>query len=86
MQSVHRDGTMAGMDTDLIRAAAQVTTVPLVAAGGVGALEHIKDGIQAGADSIGAGAFFVYHGPRRAVLITYPRYEELTALLGGTDG
>lgn len=82
LNAVDRDGTMAGMDTDLIAAAARVTTVPLVAVGGVGSLHDIHSGVRAGADAVGAGAFFVYHGPRRAVLITYPQYEELTALLG----
>jgi cyclase len=82
LNAVDRDGTMSGVDVDLITVAAQKTTVPLVAVGGVGSLADIADGIRAGADAIGAGAFFVYYGPRRAVLITYPRYEELTALLG----
>ncbi len=86
LNHVDRDGTMSGMDADLIAAAARATTVPLVAVGGVGSLEHIGAGVRAGADAVGAGAFFVYHGPRRAVLITYPRYEELTALLGLSDG
>lgn len=81
LNAVDRDGTMGGMDTDLISAAARVTTVPLVAVGGVGSLSHIRAGVQAGADAIGAGAFFVYHGPRRAVLITYPHHEELAELL-----
>ena len=82
LNAVHRDGTMSGMDIDLISEAARATTVPLVAVGGVGSLDHISAGVRAGADAIGAGAFFVYHGPRRAVLITYPHYEELTLLLG----
>ena len=82
LNAVDRDGTMSGMDTDLISAAARVASVPLVAVGGVGSLDHIQAGVLAGADAVGAGAFFVYHGPRRAVLITYPSYEELTALLG----
>lgn len=82
VSAVGRDGTMSGMDTDLIAEAARTTTVPLVAVGGVGSLDDIAAGVRAGADAVGAGAFFVYHGPRRAVLITYPRYEELTALLG----
>lgn len=82
LTAVDRDGTLSGMDTDLITEAARFTNVPLVAVGGVGSLDHIQAGVQAGADAIGAGAFFVYHGPRRAVLITYPEYGELTALLG----
>lgn len=85
LNAVDRDGTMSGMDTDLISEAARVTNVPLVAIGGVGSLDHIGAGVRAGADAIGAGAFFVYHGPRRAVLITYPGYEELTSLLGDDE-
>lgn len=86
LNAVDRDGTMSGMDTQLISQAAEVTSVPLVAVGGVGSLDHIVAGVRAGADAIGAGAFFVYHGPRRAVLITYPPYEKLSSLLGRTDG
>lgn len=85
LNAVDRDGTMSGMDTELIAEAARLTTVPLVAVGGVGSLDDIQRGVNAGADAIGAGAFFVFHGPRRAVLITYPGYEQLTALLGAHD-
>lgn len=85
LNAVDRDGTLSGMDTDLISEAARVLCVPLVAVGGVASLDDIRAGVRAGADAIGAGAFFVYHGPRRAVLITYPGYEELTALLGAVE-
>jgi cyclase len=79
---VDNDGTMGGMDIETIRVAAESTQVPLVAVGGVGSLADIRSGIKAGANAIGVGSFFVYHGTRRAVLITYPSYEELTELLG----
>jgi imidazole glycerol-phosphate synthase subunit HisF len=85
LNSVDRDGSMAGMDTEQISEAARATTVPLVAVGGVGSLDHIKEGIQAGADAVGCGSFFVFHGPRRAVLITYPGYAVLSGLLGTVD-
>ena len=85
LNSVDRDGIMAGMATGLISEAASATTVPLVAVGGVGSLAHIKEGIQAGADAVGCGSFFVFHGPRRAILITYPGYAVLSGLLGTVD-
>lgn len=81
LNSVARDGTMAGMDADLIAEAAAICPVPLVAVGGVGRLDDIKRAIAAGADAVGAGAFFVFRGPHRAVLITYPEYQVLTRLL-----
>jgi cyclase len=83
LNSVDRDGTMQGMDIDLIREAAAALPVPLVAVGGAGTLDDIKAAVDAGASAVSAGAMFVFHGPHRAVLITYPRYEELERKLGG---
>ena len=82
VNSVNLDGTMAGMDLDLIREAASAVTVPLIAMGGAGSLLDIKAAIHAGASAVSAGAFFVFQGPHRAVLITYPDYRELENLLG----
>ena len=44
-------------------------------------LDDIKKLVQSGASAVAAGAFFVFHGPHRAVLITYPKYRELEELL-----
>lgn len=85
LTAVDRDGTMSGMDLDLIREGASKVSVPLVAAGGAGSLADIQAAADAGASAVGVGAFFVYHGPRRAVLITYPRQSELRLLFPGED-
>ena len=84
VNSVDRDGTMAGMDIELIREAAAALPVPLIALGGCGSLADIRAAVAAGASAVAAGAFFVFHGPHRAVLITYPRYQELETLLSAT--
>jgi cyclase len=81
LNAVDRDGMMQGMDVDLIREASSVLSVPLIAMGGAGSLIDIKAAVDAGASAVAAGAFFVFHGPHRAVLITYPRYRELEELL-----
>jgi imidazole glycerol-phosphate synthase subunit HisF len=83
LNAVDRDGMMNGMDLDLIREASCAVDVPVTAVGGVGSLADIKAAINAGASAVAAGAFFVFYGPHRAVLITYPRYEELEELLDG---
>jgi cyclase len=80
LNAVDRDGTLKGMDLDLIKQASKVIGVPLVAVGGAGSLQDIKAAIDAGASAVSAGAFFVFQGPHRAVLITYPRYKELEQL------
>ena len=81
LNSVDRDGMMGGMDLKLIREATADLPVPLVALGGVGSLDHIREAVEAGASAVAAGAFFVFHGRHRAVLITYPLYETLEQLL-----
>jgi cyclase len=82
LNSVDRDGTMQGMDLAMIREAATELPVPLVAVGGAGSLLNIKAAVEAGASAVSAGAMFVFHGPHRAVLITYPKYQELEQMLG----
>lgn len=82
LNAVDRDGMMQGMDLDLIRAGSAAVSVPLIAAGGASSLADIKAAVDVGASAVSAGAFFVFHGPHRAVLITYPRYAELEALFG----
>ncbi len=80
LNAVDRDGTMKGMDTELIQEAAKLLNVPLIAVGGAGSLADIKAATDAGASAVSAGAFFVFQGPHRAVLITYPKYHELLQL------
>jgi cyclase len=82
LNSVNRDGTMQGMDLALIREASAAVPVPLVAVGGAGSLKDLKAAVDAGASAVSAGALFVFHGPHRAVLITYPRYSDLESLFG----
>jgi len=81
LNAVDRDGMMQGMDLELIRKAAGAVNVPLIAVGGVGSLPDIKAAVDAGASAVAAGAFFVFHGPHRAVLISYPRYEDIETVV-----
>lgn len=80
LNAVDRDGTLSGMDVELIREASAIADIPLIAIGGAASLADIKAATDAGASAVAAGAYFVFQGPHRAVLITYPRYEELQAL------
>jgi cyclase len=81
VNSVDKDGTMEGMDLALIKSAAGACSIPIIALGGANSLANIKSAVEAGASAVAAGAFFVYYGPHRAVLITYPKYDELVALM-----
>lgn len=53
LTSVDRDGTKKGFDVDLIRAVSQVTTVPVIASGGMGKPEDLVSAvIEGGADAV----------------------------------
>ena len=80
LNSVDKDGTLTGPDLFLIEQASAAVNIPLIALGGVCSLDDIKSCVDAGASAVAAGAFFIYHGPHRAVLITYPKYQELEKL------
>lgn len=81
LSSIDRDGTREGYDLELISAVARAVRVPVVANGGAGSLEDLARAIrEGGASAAAAGSLFVFHGPHRAVLITYPSYERRSAL------
>src|SRR5262249_7295308 len=51
VNSIDRDGTASGYDLDVTRAVADAVNVPVIASGGAGTVEHIADGLTAGAAS-----------------------------------
>ena len=61
LTSMDRDGTKSGFDLALTRAVSDAVSVPVIASGGVGALEHLSDGIRlGGADAVLAASIFHY--------------------------
>ena len=81
--SVDREGTGQGYDNDLIKRISSVLNIPVIASGGAGTLDHFKQAVVAGASAVAAGDMFIFHGKHRAVLITYPEYQELETLFKG---
>ena len=61
LTSMDRDGTKAGFDLELTRAIADAVTVPVIASGGVGTLEHLVEGVTQGhASAVLAASIFHY--------------------------
>ena len=60
--------------------------IPVVALGGAGQLQDFADVVkQTSISAVAAGDIFVFHGKHKAVLITYPKYSELEALMQKRD-
>lgn len=59
LTSMDRDGTKNGFDLALTRAISDAVSVPVIASGGVGNLQHLADGVlQGGADAVLAASIF----------------------------
>ena len=59
LTSMDRDGTKSGFDLELTRAVADAVTVPVIASGGVGSVEHLAEGVErGGADAVLAASVF----------------------------
>ncbi len=81
LTSIERDGTMNGYDLELIKRVSSSVSVPVLASGGAGKIEHFSDAVRSGASAVVAGSLFVYYGKHRAVLINFPDTDRLKTVL-----
>jgi imidazole glycerol-phosphate synthase subunit HisF len=58
VNSIDADGTKSGFDLELITAMRAISTVPVIASGGAGALDHFAPAVRAGADAVLAASVF----------------------------
>lgn len=81
INSVDNDGKMEGLDFKLFDFVRSKTEMPMTILGGVGKIEDIKEAIaRYKTIGVSAGSFFVFKGKYRAVLISYPKFEERKSL------
>lgn len=77
------DGGQKGYDINLVRSICAAVDVPVIACGGAGSLVDMRDAInEGGASAAAAGSLFVFKGPHRAVLISYPPQKQILEMLG----
>lgn len=83
INSIERDGTLEGYDYSLQQSVTSQVSIPVVGMGGASSLEDMRQAVtQGGCSAVAAGAFFLFWGPRRTVLINYPTYDELVTAFG----
>lgn len=81
LNCVDRDGSMQGLDVDLVQELSPQLHIPIVACGGAGSLEHLQQAEAAGASAIAGGSMFVFRGKQRGILISYPNEAQLRQYL-----
>lgn len=77
LTSIDQDGMMNGYDYELTKTVSAAVNIPVIANGGAGVLADCVKAVTAGASAAAAGSMFVYYGPLKAVLISYPTQAEL---------
>jgi cyclase len=83
ISAVHRDGTFSGYDIDMLNNFISDIQVPVIVNGGArDVCDFAKVIKQVNISALSAGSLFVFQGPHKAVLITYPNYDELKSQLG----
>jgi cyclase len=78
--NIDREGTGQGYDLDLIHNVVSAVNIPVVASGGAGSLDDFRKAYDGGASAVAAGDMFIFYGKHKAVLITYPKYDEITRI------
>jgi cyclase len=73
LTSMDRDGTGAGYDLELLAPAAAATSLPVIASGGAGRLEHLAEAFEAGAHGVLAATIFHFQGSTLPEARTYLR-------------
>ena len=87
INSIDNDGVMQGYDIELLKEIKANTKVPIIALGGGGNLNHIKEAFESSqVDAVACGSMFVYQGPLKGVLINYPSFITIQKLLGNFNG
>jgi len=81
INSIDNDGLMKGYDIKLIESIREAVSVPMTVLGGAGNLSDIKQLVNKfGIIGAAAGSLFVFKGIYKAVLINYPRRDEMNEL------
>jgi imidazole glycerol-phosphate synthase subunit HisF len=78
LNSIDKDGTYAGYDTELTEKVSSSVHIPVIVCGGAGTLAHFRKASDCGASAVAAGSMFVFQRPHNAVLISYPSRTELS--------
>ena len=58
LTSMDKDGTRSGYDLELLQKISSAVSIPVIASGGVGNLEHLAEGIKSGASAVLAASIF----------------------------
>jgi imidazole glycerol-phosphate synthase subunit HisF len=78
LQNVDAEGTWEGFDLEFVKQITELTTLPVIACGGAGNVQHLKDVLyKAGANAAAVGSMAVYSKQGMGVLINFPKRSDV---------
>ncbi len=78
LTAIDREGTWSGLDTKLIAQVTRKVTIPVIAHGGAGTVQHIGEAVHdGGASAVALGSMVVFQGKDLGVLVNFPDHAEL---------
>jgi cyclase len=72
LTSIDNEGLLKGYDTEKLIEVSSAVNIPVIANGGASDKSSLIEGVKSGAHALGVGSMVLFHGPRQAVLISYP--------------
>ncbi len=78
LTSIDKEGTWGGFDLQLLRMVVDAVSIPVIAHGGAGSVEHIGQAVRTGhASAVALGSMVVYQGKDLGVLVNFPDKQQL---------
>lgn len=82
INDIDKDGSMSGYNIPLFKEVSSYSLVPVIGSGGANSIEDITNAFKEGnINGASVGSFFVFQGPHKAVLISYPSPQEILELI-----
>lgn len=81
LYSIDRDGTWSGFDLKLVREVSNAVRLPVIACGGAGSIDDIRQAVhEGGASAVAIGSMAVFQGKDLGVLIKFPTRKDQDAI------
>jgi len=82
LTSIDREGTWSGFDIELVKKVTDAVSIPVIAHGGAGTIDHIGEVVKQGnASAVALGSMVVYQQKGMGVLVNFPDKKEVEKIL-----